>query len=365
MLFIYGRTVSGKQFYDRSNMQKAVRSHLKSAQSFMLKAPRRFGKTSLIKHVMLQDSIDYLYLDFRKTPRLELINNQIIEYIYSRMGISGALKQIKENVLAFLRTHKTKITARYEWFEASVEFFSNNSNTDADKLVFALDMLPELSAYLNRPIYIFMDEYQDVKNLSKEYDITELMRGAMQHHENVCYIFAGSNTTLMTQIFENKKSPFFNATRKLKLEAFNIEELTEEIINAFKTKNISFKNKYDLIQLLIRLKGHPANTILVMEILEQYTEREKITVIQNQHCTNAYNEALEEIDDLITEYLKEIKSKEHLHDVIYRIANKEEQTLEPSSLLQKKKTLVELGYLSHIGRGEYQIIDSFLEDNLH
>jgi hypothetical protein len=58
-------------------------------------------------------------------------------------------------------------------------------------------------------------------HLSKEYDITELMRGAMQHHENVCYIFAGSNTTLMTQIFENKKSPFFNATRKLKLEAFN------------------------------------------------------------------------------------------------------------------------------------------------
>ena len=245
----------------------------------------------------------------------------------------------------------------------SVEFFSQNAS-EVDRLTYALDMLPQLANFQNKPIYIFMDEFQDVKSLSKEYDIPELMRGSMQHHENVCYIFAGSNMTLMTEIFENKKSPFFNSTRKLKLEAFNIDELALELQKAIQTKGAVFDNDSILLGLLKKLNGHPANTMLVMGILEQKISAEEIIVIKKEHLDAAYEDALEEMNDLISEYLKEIKSKEHLHDVLYRIAKNENQILESSLLLQKKKALVDMGYLNHKGRGDYEIIDGFLEESL-
>lgn len=364
MLFHYGKVVTGKFFYDRKIMQKKVLSLLESGQSFMIKAPRRYGKTSLIKHVMKSKDIEYFYVDFRKTPRLELFNEMLMEFIYSNMGIKGALAQIKDNAFAFVRNQKLNIKVDIGIFEASVEFYSDNKMSQEERMVKILDLLQEVAVDLNKKLYVFMDEFQDVKKLSSDYEILELMRGAMQEHDEVCYVFVGSHMTIMTEVFENKKSPFYNFCRKLKLEAFDIEELSNEIKKAFRTKGMVFKKDTLLKELLIRLKGHPANTMLVMIIIESLTEEKEVLIIDQDLIEHAFAEAMEEMGDLISEYLKEIKTKEHLHDVIYRIANGEEQVLEPSSLLQKKKYLVNMGYLQHVCRGNYMIIDGFLEEDL-
>lgn len=364
MLFKYGKVVTGEFFYDRKEMQKKVLSFVQSGQSFMLKAPRRYGKTSLVKHVMGSSDIEYFYIDFRKTPRLELFNDMLMDFIYSNMGIKGALAQIKDNAIAFIRNHKTTIKVDFSIFEASVEFYADKKISQEDRMVRALDLAQSVAKSLNKKLYVFMDEFQDVKKLSSDFDILELMRGAMQHHDDVCYIFAGSHMTIMTAVFENKKSPFYNFCRKLKLEAFDKEELSSELQASFKTRSLAFESDELLYGLLDRLKGHPANTMLVMLIIESMAIEKQVLVIKQELIEDAYTEAMEEMGDLIAEYLKEIKTKEHLHDVIYRMANGEDQVLESSSLLQKKKYLVDMGYLLQVGRGDYKIIDGFLEEDL-
>ena len=364
MLFQYGKVVTGSHFYDRKDMQKKVLNFLTSGQSFMLKAPRRYGKTSLIKEVMRENNIDCFSIDFRKTPRLEIFNDMLLEYVYSKMGIKGALGQMKENAIAFLRQHKTTVGIKTDLFEASVEFFSNDKTSQDIRLIRALDFLENVAKELNTRFYVFFDEFQDVKKITSKFDILELMRGAIQHHEHVCYIFAGSNMTMMTEVFENKKSPFYNFCRKLKLDAFDIQELAKEIQAALRKKEIVFESDKLLLTLLQRLKGHPANTMLVMGIIESKMMDMQKMMIDQVIIDAAYEEALEEMGDLISEYLKEIRTKEHLHDVLFRMANGEEQVLEPSSLQQKRKYLVDMGYLLHIDRGEYQIIDGFLEEDM-
>ena len=364
MLFQYGKVVTGSHFYDRKEMQKKVLNFLKSGQSFMVKAPRRYGKTSLIKEVMRENNLDCFSIDFRKTPRLELFNDMLLEYIYSKMGIKGAIGQMKENAIAFLRQHKTTVGIKTDIFETSVEFFSNDKTSQDIRLTRALDFLENVAKEMNTRFYVFFDEFQDVKKITSEFDILELMRGAIQHHEHICYIFAGSNMTMMTEVFENKKSPFYNFCRKLKLDAFDITELAKEIQAALRKKEIAFASDELLLSLLQRLKGHPANTMLVMGIIESKMMDTQKMMIDQAIINEAYEEALEEMGDLISEYLKEIRTKEHLHDVLFRMANGEEQVLEPSSLQQKRKYLVDMGYLLHIDRGEYQIIDGFLEEDL-
>jgi AAA+ ATPase superfamily predicted ATPase len=364
MLFQYGKVVTGSHFYDRNEMQKKVLNFLTSGQSFMIKAPRRYGKTSLIKEVMRKNNIDCFSIDFRKTPRLEIFNDMLLEYVYSKMGIKGAIGQMKENAIAFLRQHKTTVGIKTDIFETSVEFFSNDKTSQDIRLTRALDFLENVAKELNTRFYVFFDEFQDVKKITSEFDILELMRGAIQHHEHICYIFAGSNMTMMTEVFENKKSPFYNFCRKLKLDAFDITELAKEIQAALRKKEIAFASDELLLSLLQRLKGHPANTMLVMGIIESKMMDNQKMMIDQAIIDEAYEEALEEMGDLISEYLKEVRTKEHLHDVLFRMANGEEQVLEPSSLQQKRKYLVDMGYLLHIDRGEYQIIDGFLEEDL-
>lgn len=364
MLFQYGKVVTGSHFYDRKEMQKKVLNFLKSGQSFMVKAPRRYGKTSLIKEVIRKNNIDCFSIDFRKTPRLEIFNDMLLEYVYSKMGIKGALGQMKENAIAFLRQHKTTVGIKTDIFETSVEFFSNDKTSQDIRLTRALDFLENVAKEMNTRFYVFFDEFQDVKKITSEFDILELMRGAIQYHEHICYIFAGSNMTMMTEVFENKKSPFYNFCRKLKLDAFDITELAKEIQAALRKKEIAFASDELLRSLLERLKGHPANTMLVMGIIESKMMDNQKMMIDQAIIDESYEEALEEMGDLISEYLKEVRTKEHLHDVLFRMANSEEQVLEPSSLQQKRKYLVDMGYLLHIDRGEYQIIDGFLEEDL-
>lgn len=364
MLFRYGRVVTGRYFYDRNKMQRELQFLIDGGQSFMLKAPRRYGKTSLLKHLLQKENKDYFYIDFRKTPRLEVLSEKLIEYIYAKMGIEGALKQLKENVAKFLLENKTTLKVKVAFFEASVELFSSTTTSHEEKFVYALDMLEKLGAELDDTLYVVFDEFQDAMRLGTQSDTLELMRGVMQHHENVCYMFAGSHTTLMSKIFESKKSPFYNFCRKFTLESFDNGELSLELIEAFKTKGVVFASDEILLELLSKLKGHPANTMLVMQYIELLMDDEDIKTVTQKIVDEAYERAREETSDLVNEYIRDIRSKEHLHDVIYRTANAQNQVLESSSLQQKRAYLVDMGYLLKKGRGEYEIIDGFLEDEL-
>lgn len=366
MLFSYGSVVTGNLFYDRKEMQKSVEDFVEAKQAFMLKAPRRFGKTSLIKHVLEKKEIDYFYIDFRKTPRLELFNNHLLEYIYKQAGVKGTLLQIKENVMSFLRANKTTLKINLELFEASVELFQKEGPSDCERMADILDLAEQFAKDLDVTFYIVLDEFQDIKKLhtNSNEDILEMMRGAMQQHKNICYSFLGSNMTIMTEIFENSKSGFYNFCRKLKLESFDINEIIPEIKKAFKKIEVAFDKENDLKNVLIRLKGHPANTIMVMQNLEFQVKSDSIILIKQEHINKAYHNAVGEMNDLISEYIKEIKTKEHLHDVIYRMANNEEQILEPSPKQQKYKLLEKMGYITKVATGRYEIIDGFLEEDL-
>jgi AAA+ ATPase superfamily predicted ATPase len=365
MLFQYGKVVTGKYFFDRTQMQRQMREFVRMNQSFMLKAPRRFGKTSLIAHLLKKDNIEYLYIDFRKTPRVEIVNEKIIEHLYLKMGIRGALKKLQENAISFLLANRTTLSFKTGVLDASVELFSNSSLTQENKFIEYLDMLNQLAVDKGENFYIVLDEFQDIKKIASDnVDILERLRGALQHHSNLCYIMAGSNMSMMTEIFENSKSGFFNSCRKLNLEPFNIEELCKELIDAFKGKKIIFEKEDDLKDLLLRLKGHPANTILVMQNIEILSQQKELKFLTTQDLEEAYMRAFEELSDLINEYLKEIKSKEHLHDVIFRMARGENQLLDANSLRQKRGILLKMGYIGKLERGKYYIVDGFLEEDL-
>lgn len=363
MLFPYGKVVTNESFYDRHEIKSSIHKLLKAAQSFMLKAPRRYGKTSLIKQTLLDINQEHFYVDFRKIPRLELFNSLLMEYIYTQMGVQGAIKQIQENIITFLTKHRTTVKVDVALFEASVELFASEKNEE-DKLISILELLGKLSKELQHPLYIVFDEFQDAVNMSSKIDIYELMRAEIQHHENVCYIFAGSSMTMMTRIFETKSAPFYNFSRKLTLPPFDKSELTQEVIKAFRSREVIFENDALLDTLIDRCGGHPANTMLVLQMIEFKMLDEDIKTITQTIIDHCYQAAQEEMHDLVMEYLKEIRTKEHLHDVIFRMANNQKQILDPSSLQQKRKYLVDMGHLRHISRGEYEIIDNFLRDEL-
>ena len=99
-MFQVGKPVSGKNFFDRTTMKKKVMRYIDSQQDFMIKAPRRYGKTSLIKEV-LKDK-EYIYIDIRKAYDISKLPKEIIQSAYEIAGIKSIINKIQDNVVRFL-----------------------------------------------------------------------------------------------------------------------------------------------------------------------------------------------------------------------------------------------------------------------
>jgi AAA+ ATPase superfamily predicted ATPase len=363
-MFVVGKPVTNKNFFDRTNIIKQVKSLIKSQQDFMIKAPRRYGKTSLIKEALKKQK--YIYVDIRRVPKIEMLPGELIEKGYEYSGIYSIRSKIKDNIVKFLSSIKGSIKIDYSIVEASVEYLTKQKDTTScEDLVYALKTIEKIGQSIDETIIIVFDEFQDIKKFKcEENDILEVLRGVLQHFEFVHCIFLGSIETIMTDIFENKKSPFFNYCRKLKLEAFDIDELYAEIVKALEENGINFENKNDLYELLKKLQGHPANSMVVLQNLYYIALEKEKKLLSKDDCIQAYENGYFEMLDLVEQYIVEIKDKKHYHDVLYKIANNQKQNLSPQALHQVKVGLLNMGYLDKKNKAEYVIIDNFLEKYL-
>lgn len=364
-MFDYGKPVTGKNFFDRNTAKKDISSFVKNGTDFMLKAPRRYGKTSLIKEVLT--GVEYIYIDFRRVPRIGLIPEELLEQGYAIAGLKGFIQKAKNNAFSLIKEAKTSVKIDIGIVELGAEatFSGNTEKTECEKIVEALKIVDKIGKDLNMKITIVYDEFQDIKRLSCDNgDILEVLRGTLQHLDFLHSIFLGSIESIMTDIFENKKSPFFNYCRKMNLEPFDIEELSKDLVSAFGEKKIVFENDTILLDVLKRLGGHPANTMLVMQVLYFMTLESKRKLVKKEDIQEAYRKAYYEQMDLVTQYISEMKTKKNHHDVLYRMARGEEQVLSPQALYQVRVGLVEMGLLVQKGRDEYLISDSFLEEYL-
>ena len=359
-MFQVGKPVTGDNFFDRTKMKREVQRYIDSQQDFMIKAPRRYGKTSLIKEVL--KDMSYVYIDIRKAYDISKIPQEILEKGYSIAGIDSIFDKVKDNVVKFLSSVKLNLKIDYKIVEASASYLSEKKDQNScEDLIIALQTLENIAQSLNQTIILVFDEFQDIKKFKcKSGDILEVLRGTLQHFEHIHTIFLGSIETIMTSIFENKKSPFFNYCRKLKLEEFDIDELSGEILEVFKSKNILFKDEKDLKVLLNKLNGHPANTMIVLQNLYYISLEQNKKLIIKDDMIEAYKNGYYEMLDLVEQYIIEIKDKKHYHNVLSNIANNQKQTLSPQALHQVRKGLLDMGYLQKIDKGEYRIIDNFL-----
>jgi len=361
-MFDYGKPVSGKNFFDRSVPKKDISRFIKEGVDFMIKAPRRYGKTSLVKEVL--GDTKYIYLDFRRVPRLSLISEQLLDQAYDMIGISGFMQKAKKNVVSLLKEAKinTNINMGIVELGAELVFETEEDRSDCEKMVEALDIIDKIGEDLGTKITIVYDEFQDINRLKcDDGDILEVLRGTLQHKENLHSIFLGSIESIMADIFENKKSPFFNYCRKINLKPFDIKELTVDLTSAFKQKKIVFKDDKVLPALLEKLGGHPANTMLTMQMLYFMTLENENKLIKKENADEAYERAYYEQIDLVTQYISEMKSRKNFHDVMYRIARDEEQSLSSQALYQVRSGLLDMGLLVQQERDTYLIADSFLE----
>ena len=230
--FRYGRAVSGEQYYDRAivgeNLYRAIAG---GSSNVVLYAPRRYGKTSLVKKVIgrwIEDGFTCLYFDMMKMDSVERFCEKYAAAVYA--AESGVDKVVRTfgTLLSRLRP---KFTVGEDG-SPSVELDIAGRKFSSSDLEDVLD-LPEKIAKGKRVFIVVFDEFQEIAGLSQSLPMEGVFRGCIQHHESVRYVFLGSKTHLLKRMFSEHSRPFYNSARIMHLEKPPEEESRQFVLDRF------------------------------------------------------------------------------------------------------------------------------------
>ena len=267
--FKYGSVVEGDFFTDRTaDLAKAIQI-IESSNHLILISPRRYGKTSLIYKAVagLNRPTIFLNLQIVTSPSdfaTELLKRVLTVY---------PLEKIKQFFKNFRIAPTISINPQSNAFDVNFALTSTAKPILED--VFTL--IETLGKKGKKPIVIF-DEFQEIRDIDKSLD--KQLRSMMQHHQYVNYVFMGSQESLMREIFERKKSPFYHFGTQQTLDVIPYSDFEEFLSAGFSLLNK--KTASSIAKNILSLsKQHPYYTQMLAFHFFNALLREKKSTIQD------------------------------------------------------------------------------------
>lgn len=176
--FKFGREVSGDQFYDRTKaFDKLYRRLACGSSNVVMYAPRRYGKTSLVKKVLGRlegEGVPTVSVDLNKVANIEKFCEL---YALALCKIAGQGQSIANRVANFL-SHLNPTFSFGGESVVSVKFNYGAKMTETS-LSSVLDLAEKLAAeVVGKPIVVAFDEFQEIERLSPELPLEGIFRGA-------------------------------------------------------------------------------------------------------------------------------------------------------------------------------------------
>ncbi len=201
-------------FCDREKETREIIDDLKNGVNVTLISPRRYGKTGLIYRVFdeltrTNSSFTLCYCD-----------------IYSADGLDSFVKLLSESILANVKTEPT-LKKFFSFFSGIRPLVSYDpiSGSPQVSIIYQnegqkLSTLKSIFDFLGsqkKKFVIAFDEFQIIRTF-KGVNMEALLRTYIQPLKNVRFVFCGSQKHIMTDMFVNERSPFYESTHIIYLE---------------------------------------------------------------------------------------------------------------------------------------------------
>ncbi|MFZ1292533.1 MAG: ATP-binding protein [Melioribacteraceae bacterium] len=299
--FKYGQIVEGEYFYDRDVEVERLKSTLAGGNNIVLYAPRRYGKSSLVKKALKElnkEGLITVYLDF-----MSIYSRETFIKNYSKLIAENAENQIEKTV--------KKISKLIRGIVPSITFnqqgdpeFSFSWINGAEKIETLEDVinLPEKFATTKKRWIVAFDEFQEITKLNGD-SFEKNLRSLIQHHKNVSYLFLGSRTHLLKDMFSNKNRAFYNSAALLNLNTIDIKFSIDYLRRQFLR---------DKIKITTEVAVYIINSVNSIPYYIQFVAAEIWQQVINKHeeiTKKHVDSAIKTIIELKSDYYWELTSK--------------------------------------------------------
>lgn len=221
-LFPQGHAV-GAAFCNRKEEREKLAHCFQTNEHTVLVAPRRYGKSSLIKQVILDTKIPEKRTDLLPATNI-LFVNKAIKSCFAELAsqISPKTKNAKEKIIQFVQNLHPKLTLNILGQKLEVSSSQSPEQSVMDMLI----GLDTLAKKVNKKIVLCFDEFQQIGLLKNHHSIEASIRHAVESSSHVTYIFSGSSRHLLSQMFNSKSRPLYHLCKLMELERIAPREYT-------------------------------------------------------------------------------------------------------------------------------------------
>jgi uncharacterized protein len=228
-------------------------------QAVRLTAPRRYGKSTLLKAVAadVRDRLGFAsaYVDFSRLISIEDAAGRI-KLAYER-GLDGALKRTWRSWAAeadvVVRAGPVSLAQR------------RSERASIEELHALLDFPLRLHEAHETRSLIVLDEFQDL--LTADPNLDGVLRSHIQHHARAAsYVFAGSHGGMLTALFADRRRPLFEQARSVRVGPLPGEALGRWIGDRFGSRGVAIAPEA-LRALLDLAAGHPQRAAMLAHFL--------------------------------------------------------------------------------------------------
>jgi hypothetical protein len=264
--FIFSRPLSAGDLINRDSEAEKLLALAEGGHATRLSAPRRYGKTSLLRRVgrdAERAGFNYVEVDFYGAFSHADVAVRL-EKAYR--SIRSTPKRAADAAIRALRP-RVSVGAGPLRVEARP---AASSDLSSDLLVGLLDLPLELFERTGTRTLVAFDEFQAL--LAVDPGIDGLFRSRIQHHGDAAsYIFAGSHPGLMEQLFGEYERPFFGQARVMRLQPLEDSDLVDYVGARFEAGERDAMPSIPALLDLVR--GHPQRAMLLAHHLWDQTPR--------------------------------------------------------------------------------------------
>lgn len=268
---------SPEYFCDRTNETQRMLAALANNRNITLIAPRRMGKTGLIKNVF--------YNLRQRDPDVVTIYVDI----FSTRNLSEFVQLFASSVLGQFESKADKaIDAVGRWFSGLRPVITFDEITGVPK--FSIDVVPtkeevtlkKIFDYIgasNKRCYIAIDEFQQITEYPEQ-GVEAALRSYIQFVGNASFVFSGSKQHVMQQMFLSAKRPFYQSTQTLSLDVIERGEYYR-FAEAFFSVGARSLSREVFDYLYSKFEGHTWYVQSILNRLYTYSEAMDISLVND------------------------------------------------------------------------------------
>ena len=223
--FKFGTIVEAEYFTDRTEEVAYIRRFVESANHLILISPRRFGKSSVVAKALNQSGRKSMTVNLQQVTSVADLSAKLLREFFK----IHPLERIR-HLISHFRIIPT-LTANPITGLMDVSF---QPGVDASILLEDVMALIENAHSQKDRIIVVLDEFQEILDLAPRLD--KQLRAIMQKQEHINHILLGSKESMMTDIFEKKKSPFYHFGQMMRLGKLPREDFHRYLSDRLRTQ---------------------------------------------------------------------------------------------------------------------------------